>query len=185
MRIPGQTSGRQLLWMIREDAVAFGDDFADTIKGAAHWYTIPGGGAPPVFHERLGAILPEGAWGAYRVRLKSGGPILQYSPGRIFRDYGKPIAAPESGAFLMSSELAWVWVPEEEDDLHREAFPALVKSVKAALFRHTSPGRVLRQGKPYRSARIGKHAEDFIRKHALQLRDQAWMGTDIVLAAPR
>ena len=74
--------------------------------------------------------------------------------------------------------------PAAESPEIREAFSVLLKSIKSALFRHTSPNRVLRQGKSYRSSRIGKHAEPYVHEHRLQLRDVAWMGTDIVHMPP-
>ena len=76
----GQQSGRVVRWMVRADEVAFGDNLAAALGGIAEWTALAPGFEVGATHERLSEVLPEWGSGA-RLRLKSGGPILQYLQG--------------------------------------------------------------------------------------------------------
>jgi hypothetical protein len=181
----GQQSGRVVLWMVRADEAAFGDDVAAALGGIAAWTALAPGFEVGATRERLSEVLPEWGGGA-RLRLKSGGPILQYLQGRLRRPDWSLASDAEPGTLLIASELAYRWFPEAESPEHREAFAALVKTTMAILHRHTLPNRVELDGKPYRKSRIGTFAETFVRERGLEVKDGAWPnGQPLRLRSPR
>jgi hypothetical protein len=159
--------------MIRADEVAFGEELADALEGRATWTALAPGLEVGVQHERLGEILPEWGGGA-RLRLKSGGPIVQYLQGRLCRPDWSLAARPEPGTLLVSAELAYRWFPDEQADEQREAFPKLTRTVMKTLHRHTLANHVELDGTPYRRSRIGKHAARLVSDRELTLRDASW-----------
>jgi hypothetical protein len=169
----GQKSGRVVLWMVRADEVTFGADLAQALGGRATWTAIAPGFEVGACSEDLGNVLPEWGGGA-RLRLKSGGPILQYLQGRLCHSDWSLADAPKPGALLVSGEIGYRWFPDAESPEHRESFPALVKTVMTVLYRHTLANRVELDGKPYRKSRIGRLTEHFVREHDLEVKDGAW-----------
>jgi hypothetical protein len=181
----GQRSGRTLLWMIRADEIAFGDDLQRELAGSATWRALVHPSETGATSARLADVLPE--WGrTAALRLLTGGPEILYQQGRLRHRDWTIASAPTAGLLLTSGELAYRWLPAESPE-HAGSFPALVETVHRVLRRHTLASRVelAATGKPWRKGRIGEHAAAYVLEHDLEPKDDSWpTGTPLRLRAP-
>jgi hypothetical protein len=168
----GQQSGRVLVWMVRADEFAFGEELDRALDGRATWTAIAPGTQKGAENARLGEILP--AWGGGAcLRMKTGGPIIQYLGGYLRAPDNRLVHEPAHGGSLSSGELGYRWLPGELTVEARDDFDLLVRTTLRVLRAHTLANRVEQDGRPYRSGRIGKAATDLVRQHDLELLDRS------------
>lgn len=171
-----------VLWLLRPDVVEFSQMLKGELEGSAEWRRIePGLKVGPVnesLHSLIKGSVERG--GGACLRLKSGGPIIQFL-GSWLHEPGDPGAeAGQSAATLRSGTISVSWSTGETDALQRR-FVELTKTVYAVMRKCTLPDRVLWRGQPYRRSRIGKATLELVRNKGIVLRDTASPGSELEL----
>ena len=160
-----------VVWMLPDEAAAFGRELARRLDGSARWRAVAPGLERGEEHELLGEVLPPAGGGHALLQLVHGGPIIQYSGSRLRE--AEVLGHQGLATVLVSGEVAFRWVPSEVDARRRAEFESLAATVWTTLREHSAPHVDRADGRNYRGARIGRETERVVQERDIVLQSQS------------